>query len=590
MSIPPELIQLMAQHLLGRTNLPDELVVETAERLSGVLVRIRSLDETRLRDLLPAMAFDPTHSLYRQPPAGVPAWTDLATARGSSGYAGAKGITGVTAPPPAPRPMPMESPEWLWWDATTLVTAIRRKELAPTEVVEAVLARIEALEPTLNAFVTLTADAARAAARAVEEKLARGEDVGPLAGVPVAIKDLYETAGVRTTAGSRVLADYVPTHDATAVRRLREAGAVSVGKTATHEFAFGPTTDSPYLGPTRNPWHTDHVPAGSSGGSGAAVAAGIVPLALGTDTGGSIRMPAAACGIVGLKPTYGRVSKFGVLPLSWSLDHVGPLARSVADVALALRVLAGPDPLDPTATATPLDDYTAAVERARDGLQGLRLGVPTPWLEEYGVDPEVRAAFDRALDTLRDLGASVEEATLPPADVMTFVNRIITLGEAGAYHADLLARHAEEYAPDVRARLELAQFILARDYLTGQRLRTELSQTMAAVMTEFDALLTPTMPIPAPCIGQNLWTYPDGSSEPVQEAMIRYTAPFSVSGQPALSVPCGFTAEGLPIGLQIVGRPFEEATVLRIGAAFEAIAGFRDRRPGFAGAGVGSGA
>ena len=584
MSVPPELIQMIAWHLLGRTNLPDELAAETAARLSGVLARIRSLDETRLRDLSPAMAFDATHAAYHQPPAEMPVWADLADTRGGTGYGGTKGTTGVTAPPPAPPPGPVETPEWLWWDAIALSAAVRRKELAPTEVVEAALARIEALEPTLNAFVTLTADAARAAARAVEEKLARGEDVGPLAGVPVAIKDLYETAGVRTTAGSRVFADYVPTRDATAVRRLREAGALSLGKTTTHEFAFGPTTDSPYLGPTRNPWHTDHVPAGSSGGSGAAVAAGIVPLALGTDTGGSIRMPAAACGTVGLKPTYGRVSKFGVLPLSWSLDHAGPLARSVADVALALSVLAGADPLDPTAAAMPVDDYVAAVERAQDGLRGLRLGVPVTWLE-HRVDPEVRAAFDRAVETLRDLGATVEEATLPPADVMTFVNRIITLGEAGAYHADLLAHHAHDYAPDVRARLELAQFILARDYLTGQRLRTELSQTMAAVMTAFDALLTPTMPIPAPRIGQNLWTYPDGSSEAVQEAMIRYTAPFSVSGQPALSVPCGFTAAGLPIGLQIVGRPFEEATVLRIGAAFEAACGLKGRRPEFAGAG-----
>jgi aspartyl-tRNA(Asn)/glutamyl-tRNA(Gln) amidotransferase subunit A len=218
------------------------------------------------------------------------------------------------------------------------------------------------------------------------------------------------------------------------------------------------------------------------------------------------------------------------------------------------------------------------VRRADEGLDGLRLGVPTAWLER-GVDPEVRAAFDRALDTLRDLGAAVEEVTLPPADVMTFVNRIITLGEAGAYHADLLAHHGDDYAPDVRARLELAQFILTRDYLTGQRLRGELSRAMAAVMTNFDALLTPTMPIPAPRIGQNLWTYADGTSEPVQEAMIRYTAPFSVSGQPALSVPCGFTASGLPIGLQIVGRPFEEATVLRIGAAFEAAAEIKARRP-----------
>ncbi|WP_268753471.1 amidase, partial [Ardenticatena maritima] len=370
MPVSPELLQRFAREWLERENFPDDIANETAARLNTLLARLRTLDETRLRDLLPAMAFNPSAAAYAVPPQTPPVWEPLAQGEGT-GYGG-RGTTGVEAAPHTPKPIANDSPEWLWWDATTLAAALRKGDLRPTEVVEAALARLHALEPTLNAFVTVTEDQARAAAQRLETALARGE-AGALAGVPVAFKDLFETAGVRTTGGSHVLADYVPTRDATAVRRLLAADAVSLGKTTTHEFAFGPTTDSPYLGPTRNPWNPDHVPAGSSGGSGAAVAAGIVPLALGTDTGGSVRMPAAACGVVGLKPTYGRVSKFGVLPLSWSLDHVGPLARSVADAALALRLLAGGDPLDPSTVPIPPDDYQHAVRRGREEtLRGLR--------------------------------------------------------------------------------------------------------------------------------------------------------------------------------------------------------------------------
>lgn len=576
MPVSPELLQRIAREWLERDNFPDDIAAETASRLNTLLARLRTLDETRLRDLLPAMAFDPAAAAYAVPPQTPPVWEPLAQGQGT-GYGG-RGTTGVETAPDVPEPPTTDTPDWLWWDATTLASALQQGDLTPTEVVEAALKRLHALEPTLNAFVTITEEEARAAAQRVETALAQ-DKAGPLAGVPVAFKDLFETAGIRTTAGSRVLANYVPTRDATAVRRLLAADAISLGKTTTHEFAFGPTTDSPYLGPTRNPWNTAHVPAGSSGGSGAAVAAGIVPLALGTDTGGSVRMPAAACGVVGLKPTYGRVSKFGVLPLSWSLDHVGPLARSVADVALALRLLAGGDPLDPSTVPIPPDDYMHAVRVGREeGLRGLRIGVPTDWLATR-IDPDVRAAFETALDVLRDLGATVEPADLPPADVMTLVNRLIAMGEAGAYHADFLRHAADDYAPDVRARLEVTQFITARDYLTGQRLRGELAREMALVMQTFDAIATPTMPIPAPRIGQQRWRYPDGQEEAVQEAMIRLVAPFSVSGQPALSVPCGFTTNGLPVGLQLVGRPFEERTILRIGAAYEAATPWHTRHP-----------
>lgn len=580
MSVSSHLIQQVSRELHHRSNMPDELAEELAARLDGLIERLRSVDEAGLRALPPAMAFQATHDAYQQPASQQESlWTGMESETGGTGYGGTEGTTGSERPVDSPKPRPIDSPEWVWWDAVTIAGAIRRRELDPVSVVEAVLDRIDATEPAYNAFVTVTGDAAIQAARQVKDRLAQDDvEVGPLAGVPIAFKDLYDVAGVRTTAGSRVFADRVPDEDATTVRRLRDAGAVNVGKTATHEFAFGPTTDSPFNGPTRNPWSTQHSPGGSSGGSGAAVAAGIVPLAMGTDTGGSVRMPAAACGIVGLKPTYGRVSKYGIVPLSWSVDHAGPLTRSVADAAVALRVLAGSDPLDPTAAHAEIDDYAVAVERAGEGLADVRLGVPINWVER-SLDSSVRTAFEQALDTLRALGATIEEMELPSVDVMTLVNRILSMCEAGAYHADLLARHGGDYAPDVRARLELGQFISTRDYLLAQRLRSELSRAVAGVMQDFDALLTPTMPITAPQIGQNFWEYDDDTVETVAEAMIRYTAPISVSGNPALSVPAGFSETGLPVALQIVGRLFDESTVLRIGAAFEAATDFHTRRP-----------
>lgn len=577
MSLPADLIQAMARHLLGRPDISADIVAETAARLGALLARVRAADEAALQQIAPAFSFDPAHPAYTEvKPQEPSAWAGIARAPGGTGYGGG-GITGVNEPPPVPAPRP-GGPEFLWWSATEMAAAIREKRLSPVEVTRAVLDRIQALNQTTNAFVTVMSESALREAKAAEEAAVRGEFAGPLHGVPVALKDLIETAGVRTTGGSRVLADYVPRRDATCVGLLRAAGAVIVGKTATHEFAFGPTTDSPYQGPTRNPWNVAHVPGGSSGGSGAAIAAGIVPIALGTDTGGSIRMPAAACGVFGLKPTYGRVSKAGVFTLSWSLDHLGPLSRTASDAALLLAAIAGADPLDPTALPVPVPDYAADLQGEPD-LRGLRLGVPAAWLAER-VDPDVHARFGEAVRVLEGLGAEVVEVVLPPADVMTLVNRLLTFGEVGAYHAPFLQDRAGDYSPDVRRRVEVGQLILARDYLTAQRLRGELSRQMAQVMASVDAVLTPTMPLPAPRIGQAVWEF-TGGREAVQEAMIRFCAPFSVSGQPAASVPCGLSSGGLPVGLQVVGSPFAEGTVLRIAAAYERAAGGPGRAPGF---------
>lgn len=569
MPLDAELIRAIARDMHGRTDIDDATLHETAARVTSLLAKVRLVDEQGLAPVAPAFGFDPNAATYRTPPiVGAQVWAAVAGSAGGTGYGGATGTTGVTVPPEVERPNPTPCPDFLWWSAADLASAIRRRELSPVEVTRAALDRIAAVDKSLNSFVTVMADEAMAAARRAE---AAHEPQGPLHGVPVALKDLYETAGIRTTAGSKVLADYVPERDATTVTRLKAAGAIIIGKTATHEFAFGPTTDSPYHGPVHNPWDLSKIPAGSSGGSAAAVAAGLVPLGMGTDTGGSIRMPASVCNLVGLKPTYGRVSKAGILPLSWSLDHAGPIARTVRDAALALGVLAGPDPLDPSTVPVPVEDYAAAAEHP-GGLKGVVIGIPAGWLDTP-VDPEVLGLFEVALQRMRDLGAELREVPFPAVDVMSFVNRLLALAEAGAYHAPLLKARAADYAPDVRLRMELGQYVSARDYLVGQRLRGEIARQVHGVMAEVDALVTPTLPIPPAGIGQAMWEYGGGLREPVAEAMVRFPAPFSVTGQPCFSLPAGFTASGLPVGIQLVGRVFGEVALVRIAAAYEAALG-----------------
>lgn len=409
------------------------------------------------------------------------------------------------------------------------------------------LDRIAARDGLLNAFVTVMGEEANPPAE------------GPLHGIPIAVKDMYEVKGVRTTAGSRILAEYVSPRDAAVIQRLRAAGAVIIGKTATHEFAYGCTTDSPFHGPTRNPADPDRTPGGSSGGSAAAVAAGMVPLALGTDTGGSVRVPAACCGVVGFKPTYGRISTEGIIPLCWSLDHPGFLTRTAADAALLLDVLSG-----------------AAEAGARGGrpgsLCGVRAGIPQGWLQAP-MEPAVLGAFAGGVQRLRELGAELEAVDLPPLLEFHFVSRILTLAEAGSYHARYLGRLAE-YAPDVRARVELGQVIPAREYLLARRMRASLCRRTADVMSQVHLLVTPTMPIVAPRIGERSCL----GGEPVSDAMLRYTVPFNVTGQPAVSLPAGCTPEGLPVGLQLVGPAHGDEWILHVAAALEEYANRSTRR------------
>jgi aspartyl-tRNA(Asn)/glutamyl-tRNA(Gln) amidotransferase subunit A len=456
-----------------------------------------------------------------------------------------------------------------------LAPQLARRAVSPVELTRLYLARIERYDPTLRAYITVTAEAALAAARAAEQEIVAGRYRGPLHGVPLAIKDLLWTAGVRTTAGSRILADFVPTEDATTVARLRAAGAVLLGKTNLEEFAYGATSINPHYGACRNPWHCEHLAGGSSGGSAVAVVAGLCAAALGSDTGGSIRQPAALCGLVGLKPTYGRVSRHGAIPLSWAQDTVGPMTRTVRDAALLLQVLAGPDDRDPACSAVPVPDYTAAVDA---GVRGLRLGVPTEFFWER-LDPEVERAVRAAIDVLAGLGARVEPLAFPHWPATAAAGATILAAEAATYHADWLRTRPEDYGPAVRARLRVGATLLALDYLQAQQARAVLVREARALFARCDALLTPAVPLPAPRLDADQITWPDGTREDIRGATLRFTRPFNLLGFPALSVPCGFTAGGLPVGLQVVGRPFDEPTVLRVAAAYEAATDWTARRP-----------
>lgn len=445
---------------------------------------------------------------------------------------------------------------------------IQTGKLSPLELTRAVLDRIERLEPRLNAYITVLREEALEAARAAEASIRAGDYRGPLHGIPIALKDLVATAGVRTTAGSRILADWLPEEDATVVRRLKGAGAVIIGKLNMHEFAFGVSTLNPHYGPTRNPWNLERIPGGSSGGSGAAVAASLCLGALGSDTGGSIRMPSALCGIVGLKPTYGRVSLHGVVPLSWSQDHVGPMTRCVRDAALMLQLLAGHDLRDPCSADAPVDDYAAALG---SGASGLRVGVPRNYFLEQ-VDGDIRDAFTQALSVFEGLGAEVREVAVPFAERASAVNGVIILCEAAAYHHDDFGQRPQDYGDDVRARLALGAQLPAADYIRAARERQDIMQRCDELLAEIDVLLTPTTPIPAPRIQ-------DMSKGDPTLSLIRCTGPFDATGQPAISVPCGFTSEGLPIGLQIAARRFDERTVLRAAHAFEQATDWHGRMP-----------
>ena len=451
--------------------------------------------------------------------------------------------------------------------------AIQAREISPTELTEAYLRRIESLNPRVNAYITVTAERARADARRATDELMAGRSRGPLHGIPIALKDLYETAGIRTTGGGKFHTDHIPEHDCPVARRLRDAGTVLLGKLNTHEYAYGVTTNNPHYGPTRNPWNLEHIPGGSSGGSGAAIAVGLATATMGTDTGGSIRMPASVCGVVGLKPTYGRVSKAGVLPLSYLFDHTGPITRTVEDAAIILKTIAGYDPSDATTVRTPVDDYTSALSA---GLRGLRIGVPRDYFYAH-LDVEVAAAVDQAIHVLQVLGAEVRDIEV--ADVGAGVGALfgLVLAEAQEIHADALRSRPGDFGADVGGLLSSPAPDTAA-LMLGLRARDALSVSMRRALESVDLLVTPTTPIVAARIGQEMIRY-GGIEESILSAMIRCTAPFNATGLPALSLPCGFTRAGLPVGLQLAGRPFDESTVLRAGHAYEQATQWHLRTP-----------
>jgi len=451
--------------------------------------------------------------------------------------------------------------------------AIRDRAVSPLELTEAYLRRIERLNPRLNAYVTVTADRALADARRATEEISKAAPRGALHGVPIGLKDLFETAGIRTTAGSKFFADYVPKSDCTVARKLAHAGSVLLGKLNTHEFAYGATNDNPHTGTCRNPWDPSRIPGGSSGGSGAAIAASLAAATLGTDTGGSIRIPASLCGAAGLKPTYGRVSKAGVFPLSYIFDHPGPIARTVEDAAIVLDTIAGYDPADPVTVRVPVESYAAAIRR---GVKGLRIGVPRRHFYDR-LDDEVAAAVETALTRLRELGAEVRDLDVPSAEPAMMALFGIILAEAQHIHAERLRTRANDFGADVRAILETPA-PQTPGLMAGLAEVYELTVAFQHALETVDVMITPTTPIPAVKIGQST-VRSGGVDEPSLMALIRCTAPFNATHLPALSLPCGFTRDGLPIGLQIAGRAFDEATVLAVGHAYEQATDWHRRRP-----------
>jgi aspartyl-tRNA(Asn)/glutamyl-tRNA(Gln) amidotransferase subunit A len=447
---------------------------------------------------------------------------------------------------------------------------VRARKVSPVELTQACLDRIEKLNPVLNAFITITAETALTQAREAEAEIKRGGWKGPLHGVPVAVKDLLDTAGVRTTGASELFKDRVPTRDAEVVRRLKAAGAVLLGKLNMHELAYGGSSVISYYGPVHNPWEPHFSTGGSSGGSAAAVAAGLCYGAIGSDTGGSIREPAAYCGIVGLKPTYGRVSTRGAIPLSWSLDHLGPMTRTTMDAALMLQVIAGYDPEDTNSTDTPVPDYAVAMAGKTSRL---RIGITHAHFHE-GLDPEIQAAMDAALEVVRTITASRSDVEVPAAmDTATLILR----AEAFTYHRESVLKTPALYQSETLRRLKAGADITATEYIGAVRQMEQLRRFVLKVFESVDLVITPTTPVPPFAIAELLAGVEDMRAKEV--LMLRNTRSFNLLGLPTISVPCGFTSKGLPIGMQITGPPGGEASVLRLAHAYEQATEWHRRGP-----------
>lgn len=480
----------------------------------------------------------------------------------------------------------MQSNEICFLSIAEAAGLIASKKLSPVEVISAHLERIEQTDGKLNSFITLLREESLNAAREAERAIQSGNYIGPLHGIPVGLKDLYYTRGVRTTIGSKIMQDFVPDYDAAVTERFRQAGAIIIGKLQMHEFALGSTSENPHYSPARNPWNTERVTGGSSGGSGSAVAAGQCMGALGSDTGGSVRIPAALCGIVGLKPTFGRVSRYGVFPLSYSLDTVGPMTRTVRDTALIMNAIAGYDLRDPSSAKTPLESplakggHRGVEDFSRDlgqDISGIRIGIPQEYFYDV-IDSEVKEAVYQAASVLEGLGAKVEEISIPVLNHSITISGNILLTEAAEVHMDNLRKRPDDIGPDVRARLETGAMTTAGEYIKAQRARRVFNQQIAETFKQYDLLLAPTEPVGAPKIDEPRVQVGD-QVEHKLALLPRLTRPFNICGVPTISVPCGFTSEGMPIGLQLAGRPFDDATVLKAAHVYEQATHWHTRRP-----------
>ena len=471
---------------------------------------------------------------------------------------------------------PSTQPDLAFASIADLFALLSGRKISPVELADHFLDRIEKHQPALNAFITITRERALADARASESRYKRKRPLGPLDGVPIALKDNIWTARIRTTAGSRILTDFIPDRDARVAERLRSAGAVLLGKTNMHEFAYGVSTENPHFGAAHNPWDLSRSTGGSSGGSASGVSAGLCVASIGTDTGGSIRIPSSLCGTVGLKPTFGRVSCFGTVPLAPSFDHIGPMARTVSDAALLLAAIAGRDALDAATLSQPQLKHFASIRdiqsrlRARNRKKSpLILGWPREYFFDR-IDPEVNAAIHAAARTFEKLGARIEEVSLPHVSDGDEPSTTIALAEATHVHraAGWFPSHAAEYGEDVRKRLELGAEIRAADYLAAKETCVRVRREFDVALEKADAILAPTTPIAAPAIGEKVVSVVE-REEPIRGALIRLNRPANLTGHPSISVPCGVTRSGLPIGLQLIGRAWDEPSLLAIAALFE---------------------
>ncbi|MGG1663348.1 amidase [Brevibacillus sp. NRS-1366] len=445
-----------------------------------------------------------------------------------------------------------------------LASMIESKEISPVEVTESILSRIEKTDARINSYITVTSKEAKEQARAAEAAIKSGNYLGPLHGIPISLKDNIHTESIRTTNGAKIDADQIPNFDATITARLKAAGAVITGKVNMHEYAASVTTNNPHYGPTRNPWDLERIAGGSSGGSAAAVSANQCMASIGTDTGGSIRIPASLRGVVGLKPTYGLISKYGVTPLSLSLDHAGPITKTVRDAAVVLHVLAEFDPNDPDSREVSSEDYTLMLN---SDLKGTRIGLPRNYYFE-NIDPEVKQCVESAIQDLKRIGCIIEEIELPNSRHSLTVTSTIAGVEAAVFHEENIKNRPSDFGFDVITWFQHTEKILASQYVKAQQNRNLIKNDFAQAFAKVDIICTPTLPTTAPKIGQEVIQYED-FEESVVDSMLRLNCPANVAGIPAITVPCGFSSNGLPIGLQIMGAPFKESKVLQVANAYE---------------------